>query len=1793
MRVDDGSSDAEFCCCDCGFSFCDCGHCLPCELFRPAWGEHVGVRRRFDLCCVACGDDHCAVVSDGLHGPLRDALGCCVAFFPERCPDARHDARPCVVEDEDDVFPDPLCDFSDDVPDDSLDRDVVYDGLLPDFGVHVGDCNGAVFRRVLDHGLTDDGLPLAFDEPPPHALAACGFSLRVSLEFSVGPACRFSVGFCLGGGDAECLCRVIWVLFERGSELERAMALPFGVVDASRDALIGFSNVTAAVRGTLAFATLFFGPLASNHVVDQAGFDALAAEFDGELPALSAFFGETSLSFHRRSENATFYDGGRNLTRAGLRAPRDHDCGGEFVECVPGPCGVWEYDYQFAGLQLSQEGSVQDHAVYNASRNLSFFPMVGTVRCGPLFGVQYVNNVDARTGEPFDPATATKRDEFNILGELTPATLVQGTLDYLPVELGADLDVYPVHGENVVPVPHGVNLNPRWYYDGYASCFPVETSACDEATLLMNWLYNMNPAALDCRTMVEPPPYAPAGPSTPDDATAPWAPANATFDGPSMEEDPRFAAFTGNPRLQRMELRDSTGALIGGRAGLVGYSRGAEDGYIEGLSNNLSGSYILRDGTTDSVRHGVKVHLGGLHWPNGRGPNHRITPQEAPSGVYTPTTCDFTQCRWVPRAPNQYSHHVVHALKDRRGHAVREREVRKNKQPNYAESPSAAFAVAASELAVPSPDPLTIRDGPSGAVNCSVSPGTGTCSKKGNSAFQQYSRGRAWLNRIRAYGYQHLQFLKDLNQSWRPVPALVEYYGRNFFISGAVNASLACAASCAEDVNGSCPSPFVGLPCSLDYRCNDTAFTAAYGACDVVNGTERQPVCCSEYAPFALDPSGGQRGGASTGFAEDCVGGAVFDVEAGTGLGCQNFYARQEVHEIFTAYASDDTGPGGRCRYNNIAYSLLADPPNPTFEFDHMMGDRTLPCYGSLGSEMFNGQKNRQRVIKQSDENINDPSKHSLQWSRATSIDGAGLSKYSTEHKFEPPGYTGMTCVDDKQAFFYELGTRMDYEYSKSNRNRLGNVKFSYRHNLIPTMMSLSGNGATGNAMYNDGETSPTYGYVRRLFSADAVAVDDPDVWGSECSIRTFNGVQGSKETQVDDNGINVNPGLLPNPGGGSSDPVQNTDGHDCGVLTMMTQHVPQREPGSKFRPLRAYYQETREAEQASPVRRLASFPNSNTLQGSFACDCRSSPIVWRWLDVFGAPPSLSVVASYRSAVLVMRSFAWKSQPVHTSPLVGLFLPSGRPVFKLAERDVLINGTADDAIHERLAGPDAPGRDALSRMIFDGPRYDSGRDEFAAFPPQVFKYGSCLRWPYGQVPRLGLTPDSLARLYPNVSKQLYGVEAMMGYCERLTGTASGKLQACVHDPLSPVERHRFCQAHAVVAEHVVYGYAVSAHRRDLDAVCSSVEHKTCLVVPGGHALGSLRSVLQEHHRRYRHDPDQGSNWTFLVTPFNATVMDLLLANRTLSVVAQGVDFEDDPAHVAVADSDGNVTGLAADPEVFAMFDDNDHSSEAIVDAMTRFARVLQNSTAGCPRGEYRVPARSETLFSATECVRFSELFPGSPEAGGAIRFPGTTVVSAVAGMPLRFSAVRHDFKNCARLTVRAAGAFIGDVVVNQTGCESPATAFVIRDDGRDLSLANVTIVGPSVASGVTVETQAGTFTDVDGMTVGVTFAGPPAVPFRTHFAASGAVGTAALLYNGTAVLLPRPGGVLNFTESGRVDDLSSTLAEFAHGPMRRLYSTNAVGNTEWVVTVTISITLGVIFLLVLTYIIIRNSRGKP
>lgn len=1533
--------------------------------------------------------------------------------------------------------------------------------------------------------------------------------------------------------------------------------LPNGTAGVT-DVLIGAGNTTASIRGSLAFAVAFFGPLASNSAFLNESFSILNAEEDASAPIkMDAETANMRPVFYRRKFEKSHpltqaYQPDRNLTMANLPVPEAAHCGSEFVECVPGPCSVWEYDYQFMGLQESQFGRVEDHVmdarrVFNGSSagvfqdeargfNSTFFPMVGVPRCGPLFNFQYVNvyNSDGSEYVPeYEAEGPGPISEFDKIHTVLPpsGSLSHETLKFLPVTAGEE-HVYPIPGEAMVPVPHGVNFNPKWYYEEYSECFPPplyeESPArpgCNLEQLLVNWLYDVNPAPLMCSAMTKPPPYAPLG-VFPDNMTNFRASAKAwtslvptgNVSVPAINEtDERLAAagvYAGNPRLTTAETID--GDL---RPVLLGYTRGQEEKtdirheVIRTFDGEDSPHFTPMEGPT----------LRAAHYPNGRGPNHRITPHEIP-GDYTPDTCDFTQCRWIPQVGSAMT------KKGKRDHALKPWDAMyASFFSEMAQSPVLGTQDALADSGIPpSPSPSTPYS---------------------------YSYLAAEANRIRAYGVQDITYVAawvkddvkelELDNVVLPNGTLGRcMYDCSTYLYCTNSTEAADQTDCAAaSSNGLCP-----LCTDDNLNSGHLPYTNATWVCcadyvqDVIlAGTHPSFVGClaeNAYDKKAKDLFNLDDGVTLAQYAYDAAGNVT------SRPGCKAFHKRDIQNVVLLTANVHPRELNGRCNMIDVLDDVTPPSPSPSPPLPPLLTGSHSPyseavraCYIMLGVSKLNSageyvgarqiplRKDRARPLDLSHNEKND--KYAVPFTRVQAIHF---------NRKKVPGMPGMTCADDQNAFFYELSN----EYTSSVTDDL-TIKIDYPGNFVPTRKHLS------------------------TFQNTPFPLDDP-----------------TQFTGCGTNGVG--------------------DGTNCGPYIMVAPNKPTPR-ARKYTTLEAYYAETRAAYPNPTASRQAAFPNSNKVTDGFACDCKSRTIVWRHLDVppkplkaladeaaaSAAPSAAGQVfkrlqdGTYKSSIPVIRSLAWSVPQTETTPDVGLFLPSSQPLFFQLERDflrdrdrvtsggqLLSTSGVTREIERKYSGQDSPGRDELRNMILSDNVTGTAQQQLDAGVVNriiTFKRGSCLRWPYGQVPRIMFQDDEQrTKHYPEDvrTKAAYDFDlnATIGYCEPIVNMT--KFQACANDRLAPQERSAFCAEHNLTAKHVLYAAQLDPALRTLETACST-EHRTCLVIPGPGTLGSLGAMLRHHHVKHRDKPADGANYTFLVTPFNSTVLELFLGpGRVLAPVAQGRDFTEFSHFTALEDAEANVTGIAANETAFLPFDDNVHSVREIQDAASYVLQQLQRfagpGEAGCLEGEVRVPARSGSP-RATECVTNASLTLGSEETGAETHFIGTVIASAVPSEPLRYVATPSH--TCERIKINSANTRIeSEVEADQSECPNDAAAAVAvtAEEANLTFVKKITIKGPRVAAGLVVTPFPPKTSTITNATFGpITFADAFANPtgLRVDAAFAAAVGSNVSAKGLNLVLLPRLGaGNLTFNLAAMPNstkDLSSTLAEVGTGVLRKLF----------------------------------------
>ena len=296
-------------------------------------------------------------------------------------------------------------------------------------------------------------------------------------------------------------------------------------------------------------------------------------------------------------------------------------------------------------------------------------------------------------------------------------------------------------------------------------------------------------------------------------------------------------------------------------------------------------------------------------------------------------------------------------------------------------------------------------------------------------------------------------------------------------------------------------------------------------------------------------------------------------------------------------------------------------------------------------------------------------------------------------------------------------------------------------------------------------------------------------------------------------------------------------------------------------------------------------FPVSPVVQNasmSGACDCSDSTVRYavarlEWDEFTDSNTYQNTIidrgiSGVPGTALVMMSYGWRQTDgdVRDGTPIGLYMPSplrfGRD-FKVHERNLLTPQGRTD-MNQTAANRylfDVIAEDALEEMIFN---LSSKKGSY--FRRTVtYKYGSCMRYPYGRIASFEATPPSFMRLYPqcNASESTCTVEkeSLIGYCEKF----DNKFVRCMRDGYSLANRVNLCKEEAAT----YIGLAAAIGYRAPENICSKT-HKVCVVIPGEEGF-DLASIMNSKRDAFANL----TGYTMLITPFNYTVAVGLAAYR--------------------------------------------------------------------------------------------------------------------------------------------------------------------------------------------------------------------------------------------------------------------------------------------------------------------------
>ena len=467
-----------------------------------------------------------------------------------------------------------------------------------------------------------------------------------------------------------------------------------------------------------------------------------------------------------------------------------------------------------------------------------------------------------------------------------------------------------------------------------------------------------------------------------------------------------------------------------------------------------------------------------------------------------------------------------------------------------------------------------------------------------------------------------------------------------------------------------------------------------------------------------------------------------------------------------------------------------------------------------------------------------------------------------------------------------------------------------------------------------------------------------------------------------------------------------------------------------------------------------ASFGNKQGVIESASCDCGNIPIRYGSLPIPWDRLNRTFYNEWAKAkpddeknpatVLTEMSYGWKTAvgDFQSQLPVGLYVPSNPRFdlhFTVHERDFLRTpeGVASEALLTKYyTGDGSPNKAALTELLFNTTRSLNFMQT-----KTVFKYGSCMRWPYGIIGRMEMSAALHDEYFPNctVDKDCrINEESLIGYCETVP-VAEGNVKLytyCANDPLTIEKRLEVCGQPR--ARYVAVGPTLGI--RQPDNVCSS-QHKTCLIIPG-EASYALNTVLNSD--RF---PDL-VNYDILISPFNWSVASGMMGpDRAKYLVHSKPKLE------KFDDDDTTLTGMAA----LSSFEFNTFLSPGSVDDIQRamVGIVAKLNASQKADGTFDLPFLDDIPDITTAAV-----FPPLRIGHVHIMHKDITVQSALPAYPLNLQGDGTD-NTCELFLIASTGFKLLGAVIDQGACEN------VQSDLRKCPL----VFGGANVSGAYIEAE--------------------------------------------------------------------------------------------------------------------------
>lgn len=479
----------------------------------------------------------------------------------------------------------------------------------------------------------------------------------------------------------------------------------------------------------------------------------------------------------------------------------------------------------------------------------------------------------------------------------------------------------------------------------------------------------------------------------------------------------------------------------------------------------------------------------------------------------------------------------------------------------------------------------------------------------------------------------------------------------------------------------------------------------------------------------------------------------------------------------------------------------------------------------------------------------------------------------------------------------------------------------------------------------------------------------------------------------------------------------------------------------------------------AAPTYASAAFANAKEVSQSAACDCgsitaRYAVLEMPWDELANFYSNQEWVRNNKNnsltTVLSEMSYGWAKPigDVRNELPVGLYIPSTPKFganFSIHERDFLYPANSSVSVKELSNKTYIDTGAPLSHYLQEELLFKASNATKTKYMWNVhtFKYGACMRWPYGQVARMEMSPELQQTFYPAkecTDNNCYIKEsALIGYCENFNSDVNGPPQYahCARDAYTQAGRLSLCDSPRT--KFVVVAKTLGI--RSIAQACNLIT-KVCLLIPGEPNLG-LSNVLT--------NLDDASGFTIMVTPFNWSVANGLMASgRGRYLVGATSDMQ---IHT-FSDDNTNMTGMAAlDSNEFNTF----LNPDTILNTETSINGIVAKLDAS-----YKAATKTFDLPFVYDMASITNatLYPGMTDVGIYITAPHITIRSALPNSNLHFNMPDNQPGSCVRFFVTAPYFNLSSAVIDQEKCDTrqvPLEQTPVVFGGSDVTFATIDI----------------------------------------------------------------------------------------------------------------------------------------